>query len=208
VHVRGLLSRSLIGIALLCGAALAVVGGVALRGPGLVAVCVAGAMAGCVAAGVARESVGPHPRSVTETALNAAAVTVGALLVLSGTALLAGGAVAVLGIALAGAGWGIARWAQGLRAALPPAPAAQELSTAALVEEWVRTGAALQGQVEPGLRQALAVRRGQLLDELERRDPAGFTRWLAAGPLGSTDPAGYLRSEPPRADPSAAPEAA
>ena len=206
--VRGLLSRSLTGIALLCGAALAVVGGVALRGPGLVAVCVSGAMAGCVAAGVARESSAPRRRSVTETALHAAAITIGALLVLSGTALLAGGAVAVLGVALAGAGWGIARWARGWQTALPPAPAAQELSTAALVEEWGRTGAALRGELEPALRQGLVVRRGQLLDELERRDPAGFTRWLAAGPLASTDPAGFLRGEPPRADPSATPEAA
>lgn len=219
--VRGPLFRFLAGVLLVCMAALAVVGGVALRGPGLVAVCVSGAMAGCVAAGVARESGGPRRRSVAETALQTAAITAAALLVLSGTALVAGGGVAVLFVALAGTGWGIARWVRvrkdssapvpgphPLPVARPAAPTAERLSTAALSEEWVRTGAALRGGLEPAVRQGLVVRRGQLLDELERRDPAGFARWLAAGPLASTDPAGFVRSEPPRADPSTETEAA
>jgi hypothetical protein len=34
--------------------------------------------------------------------------------------------------------------------------------------------------------------RAALLDELERRDPAGFTRWLAAGARASSDPARHL----------------
>jgi hypothetical protein len=202
------LSRILAGVALVCVAVLAIVGGVALGGPGLVAVVVSGVMAACVAAGVARESGEPRRRSVAETALHAAAVTVAVLLVLSGTALLAGGGAAVLFVALAGAGWGIARWVRDRQPARPPAPAAQGLSTAALAEEWVRTGAALQGPLQPALRQGLVVRRGQLLDELEQRDPAGFARWLAAGPLASADPAGFVRGEPPRADPSTETEAA
>lgn len=34
--------------------------------------------------------------------------------------------------------------------------------------------------------------RGDLLDEIERRDPAGFNRWLATTPQPGGDPARYL----------------
>ena len=46
------------------------------------------------------------------------------------------------------------------------------------------------------------------LDELERRDPAGFERWLAAGPTLASDPAGYVRGGPLRGDPAADTDAA
>ncbi|TFV49414.1 hypothetical protein E4P43_12670 [Blastococcus sp. TF02A-35] len=195
-------------------------GGIALRGPGLVAVLVSGLMAACVAAGVARESAEPRRRSVLESALLAGAVTVVALLVLSGTAMVAGGGVAVLLVAVVGAGWGVARWLGDRRAAVVRAPQARVapappvpirpvhgLSTSALAEEWVRTGAALHGGLTPAAWQGTVTRRALLLDELERRDPAGFARWMAAGP-DATDPAGFVRAEPPRTDPSAEAEAA
>ena len=51
-------------------------------------------------------------------------------------------------------------------------------------------------------------RRQEALDELERRDPAGFARWLAAGPTLSSDPAGYVRGGPLRGDPAADTDAA
>ncbi|MCA0144692.1 hypothetical protein [Blastococcus sp. LR1] len=228
--VRGPLLRFLAGIGLVLVAALSVVGGIALRGPGLMAVLVSGAMAGCVTAGVARETVEPRRRSVLESALLGVAVTVVTLLVLSGTAMLAGGGAAVLLVGLAGAGWATNRWLRErrLRAALAgpaagrlagassrpagslrgPVPTVDELSTGDLAEEWLRSGSVLQGALAPAARQGLVARRAQVLDELERRDPAGFARWMAAGPLASADPAGYLRSEPPRADPSAETEAA
>ncbi len=62
----------------------------------------------------------------------------------------------------------------------------------ALGREWMTTSAALGAPLDPGARQAIVARRGAVLDELERRDPAGFARWLAAGPLSTTDPARYL----------------
>ncbi|MCF6506195.1 hypothetical protein E9549_02045 [Blastococcus sp. MG754426] len=216
VPVRGPLVRFLIGVGLACAAVLAVVGGIALRGPGLVAVCVSGALAGCVAAGVAREAPRPGRRSVLESAGQAAAVTIGALLVVSGTAVLAGGGVALLLLGLGAAGWAALRWARDRREAalraVPPLGAVAGpvggASTATLGEEWRRTGAELQRPLTPAVRQRLVARRAQVLDELERRDPDGFARWLAAGPLGSVDPTGFVRGTPPRADPSTETEAA
>jgi hypothetical protein len=224
VPVRGPLLRFLIGLGLACAAVLAVVGGIALRGPGLVAVCVSGALAGCVAAGVAREAPEPARRSVLEAAGQAAAVTIGALLVVSGTAVLAGGALALLLVGVGAAAWAALRWARDRREAAarpaPPsglgpvpggwqsAPVVADASTAALGAEWRRTGAELERPLAPAARQALVARREQVLDELERRDPAGFARWLAAEPLGSVDPTGFVRGTPPRADPSAETEAA
>ncbi|MDK3257259.1 hypothetical protein [Blastococcus capsensis] len=221
------LLRFLLGLGLTCAAVVAVVGGIALRGPGLVAVCVSGALAGCVAAGVARETPGPARRSTVEAAGQAAAITIGALLVVSGTAVIAGGATALLLVGVLVAGWAALRWfrdrqqaATGSLFATPspvvrplpgpssPAPAVAGLPTAALGEEWLRTGAALQGPLAPAVRQRIVTRRGQVLDELERRDPAGFARWLAAGPLHGGDPAGFVRSEPPRATPGTEAEAA
>jgi hypothetical protein len=34
--------------------------------------------------------------------------------------------------------------------------------------------------------------RGYLLDEIERRDPEGFARWMATTPQPGSDPSGYL----------------
>jgi hypothetical protein len=46
------------------------------------------------------------------------------------------------------------------------------------------------------VRHALVDRRLQALDELERRDPAGFARWLADGATVDSDPARYVSSDP------------
>ncbi|SNS71611.1 hypothetical protein SAMN04488107_3538 [Geodermatophilus saharensis] len=74
-------------------------------------------------------------------------------------------------------------------------PPVATLSTAALGREWLSTTTALAGQLHPAARQSIVRRRQETLDELERRDPAGFARWLAeASPR--TDPAGYLSEGP------------
>jgi len=39
--------------------------------------------------------------------------------------------------------------------------------------------------------------RGQLLDEIERRDPEGFHRWLATLPQAGSDPSRYLSAGNP-----------
>ena len=78
---------------------------------------------------------------------------------------------------------------------LPPVAA---LSTAALGQEWLLTTAALAGRLAPATRQSIVTRREETLDELERRDPDGFARWLAAGPALGSDPAQYVRGGPVR----------
>ena len=76
---------------------------------------------------------------------------------------------------------------------LPPVAG---LSTAALGDEWVHTTAALAGRLAPEVRRAIVERREAALDELERRDPAGFTRWMAGGPEPGSDPAQFVRGGP------------
>ena len=75
------------------------------------------------------------------------------------------------------------------------------LSTRALGEDWLRTTAALAGHLAPSAREALVTRREEALDELERRDPDGFGRWLAAGPVRGVDPADFVRGGPARQGP-------
>jgi hypothetical protein len=203
----------------------AVVGGLALRGPGLVAVAVAGVLAACLGWGTARESNVPNRRSNSETAVLAAAWTVGVLLVLSGASVLAGGAAAAIlagGAAVLAIGLWIARTPKE-GAAKPPAPTSSgnvaapvaplrpaalrqppaigpsavrpvtELSTEELGREWLAGTAALAGQLEAATRTALVRRRQDALDELERRDPDGFLRWLTTGPVLDRDPAPFVR---------------
>jgi hypothetical protein len=76
---------------------------------------------------------------------------------------------------------------------LPPVAG---LSTTALGREWLRTTAALSGRLAPAARRRIVDRREATLDELERRDPAGFERWMAGGPAPGSDPAEYVRGGP------------
>ena len=69
------------------------------------------------------------------------------------------------------------------------------LSTEALGREWLLSTSVLGSLVDVGTRQSIVRRRQELLDELERRDPAGFARWLAAGPRPGSDPATYLHGD-------------
>ncbi len=103
--VRGPLPRVLLWSGLLGGGALGVVGGLSLRGPGLIAVGMAATLAACTAAGIARESDRHDRRSTVEATVQAAAWTVGGLLVISGIAALAGGGVAALVVGAALAAW-------------------------------------------------------------------------------------------------------
>jgi hypothetical protein len=80
------------------------------------------------------------------------------------------------------------------RAVLPPV---RILSSRALGEEWLRTTALLAAAPEPLTREAVAARRASVLDELERRDPEGFARWLAQGTDRGSNPAEFLGEEPP-----------
>jgi hypothetical protein len=224
-------------VVVLCGV-VAVVGGLALRGPEIVAVGIAGVLAGCMAAGIAREvPPGSRSRSTLEAAAIFGAATVGVLLLVAGIAALAGGAVAALAVGGVLLGALVARLARARRpvagpapdrtAGRPPHPSAVRplrpegsaepagvlppvaaLTTAELGEEWMRTSAILAGRLDAGARAALVARREEALDELERRDPAGFARWLTAGPTLSSDPAGYVHGRTLRGDPAAGTDAA
>jgi hypothetical protein len=114
-------------------------------------------------------------------------------------------------------------WTTGVEVLLLPVPLEEEsrpaavdtasspvsvLTTPALGREWIRTSAALGGRVSAAERQALVRRREETLDELERRDPVGFARWLADGPAPGSDPAAYVRSRPVQGDPAAGTDAA
>jgi hypothetical protein len=72
-------------------------------------------------------------------------------------------------------------------------PPVSLLSTEELGHEWLESTAALAGRLEPAVRTAIVRRRQDALDELERRDPEGFLRWLATGPVLDKDPAAFVR---------------
>jgi hypothetical protein len=73
---------------------------------------------------------------------------------------------------------------------LPPVTA---LTTEELGREWLASTTALAGRLEPAVRSAIVRRRQEALDELERRDPDGFLRWLTTGPVLDRDPAPFVR---------------
>jgi hypothetical protein len=213
----------LLGSGVACGGVVALAGGIALSGSGLVAVGVAGAVSAALAAGVAREAPEGGQAAALDAAWKAGAWTVGGLLVISGLVVLAGGVVAALvtGLALSGvlAVWLLraqrrneaassGAGAPPVRPWPSPAPVSSArsggwadrgrlpvgaLPTEVLGREWLRTTAALAGRLDPATRQTIVRRREETLDELERRDPGGFARWLAAGP--GADPAQFVRGD-------------
>lgn len=202
--LRALLSRAGLALLLLAGSAVAAIGGVALGGSGLVAVVLAAVVCACLAAGVVRDGATAQPRQVVvDVAWRTAIGTVAVLLLLSGCAVLAGGAVTALlaAVALAAVGvhWSLRRMAEQRRPAAPVVPLGRVdggpvlgMSTPALGREWVRTSRALAVEHAPLARAELVRRREEALDELERRDPAGFARWLAEGATVDSDPAAYV----------------
>jgi hypothetical protein len=87
--------------------------------------------------------------------------------------------------------WSV-RPAGGPAQGLPPVGT---LPTSALGREWLRTTTALAGRLQPATRESIVRRRQETLDELERRDPAGFARWMAGGPAAGSDPAQFVRGD-------------
>ncbi|MGK5110654.1 MULTISPECIES: hypothetical protein [unclassified Geodermatophilus] len=205
---RGPFARLLLGIGLLAAAALAVLGGLALPPSGLVAIGLAGVVAGALAGGIARESARPQRSATVDAAWKAAVGTVTVLLVLSGTTAL-GGAMLTLLVAAAGVAAVLAAWSvrTGRTPSVrpvpqPPAgplPPVSTMGNGDLGREWVHSTEALAGRLDARTRHAIVVRRQETLDELERRDPAGFARWLSGVPLPGSDPAGHLRHGDPAA---------
>jgi hypothetical protein len=219
VPTRSPLGRSLLGVGVVLGGAVAVVGGLTLWGPGIVAVGVAGGVSAALAAGVARESPGGNRSAAMDAAWQASAWTMGAILIVAGVATLAGGVVAaILGLTAAGVALALVvrrmHMKGGSRGRVTPLtrsaaastpsrttagpmrelPVAQ-LPTSALGSEWLRTTSALAGRLQPAARASIVRRRQETLDELERRDPAGFARWIAAGPAPGSNPAEFVHRD-------------
>lgn len=67
------------------------------------------------------------------------------------------------------------------------------LTTTELVLAWRRSYSQLMRVRSPHQLAALAARRQQLLDELERRDAAGVERWLRSGARAASDPSRFLQ---------------
>jgi hypothetical protein len=190
-----------------------------------VAIALVAAAAACLVGGRVRESAGSR-LSAVEAAVLAGGVTGAIALVIAGLVVLTGGPTAVVIVAVlavAGSLEGAVRF-RGRRRARPaprpasgPAPAGghrppvwgapmvgmapvlrpvRSLSTESLGREWLLSTSVLGSLVDVGTRQSIVRRRQELLDELERRDPAGFARWLAGGPRPGSDPATYLHGDP------------
>jgi hypothetical protein len=228
VSARRPLLLALLGGASLGAGALAVVGAFAVHGPGLVGVGLAATLAGCTAAGITREAPAHARGSALEAAVWASAWTAGVILVVAGVSTVAGGAVATIAVVAAVCAVVAVRWARQRRgrsamtsepggspadavlrlpvgpqptpevAADSGLPPLETLTTRALGDEWLRTTEALGGRLTPAARTALVRRRAEALDELERRDPEGFRRWLADAPVRGSDPADFVRGGPAR----------
>jgi hypothetical protein len=129
---------------------------------------------------------------------HAAVLSVVALAVLAVVAATAVAGLVVVSFGLAvigGVGLGVlavSTWHRWRSVDAPVLPPVSELSTDLLGREWLRTSSALLGPLAPATRDAVATRRQDTLDELERRDPAGFARWLADDSPVSRNPAEFL----------------
>jgi hypothetical protein len=74
----------------------------------------------------------------------------------------------------------------------PPSAAAVDLTTGALCLAWRRSYIELRQSTDESTRQRVVRLREEYLDELERRDRAGFARWLSSGARAGSDPQRYL----------------
>ncbi|NUR09426.1 MAG: hypothetical protein HOQ22_13470 [Nocardioidaceae bacterium] len=67
-----------------------------------------------------------------------------------------------------------------------------DLTTPELVAAWRRSYVELASDVAPGHVEEVVTRRQRYIDEIERRHPAGFRRWLESGPRAGGDPSSFL----------------
>jgi hypothetical protein len=214
----GLLTRSGIVLLLTCAGTVAAVGGISLAGSGLAAVVLVAVVSGCLAAGIARETPSRGRRPV-DLAWRASVATVAVLLVLNGLVVIAGSTITsgLVGAALlavvARCALRTAREGRRPRAVAAVVPLSvpgdvRSLSVPELGREWVRTSALLREVSDPATRQGLVRRRQEALDELERRDPVGFARWLASGATVDDDPTAFVADRPLDEGPAAGSQAA
>jgi hypothetical protein len=195
---------------LLAAVAVVVLPGTALRG------LACGVAVGAVAALKARADPTGHGQQIAAAArragLAAFAAFVAVWLVVTGTAVLFGSTawvvILVIGLAVGLAAaprwmarrtWGPAGTGDAVAeptvAAARPPVRPETLSTPGLCLAWRRSYLALLDAPPGPTRDELVRVRECILDELERRDHAGFTRWLEAGARAGSDPTRYLTTE-------------
>jgi hypothetical protein len=123
----------------------------------------------------------------------AGAATLAAWLVVAGLLIVVGSTtwIVVLTVVLAAAA---TRWGRRNRSPVwAPAPVVlSQLPTPELCLVWQRSCRALLDGPDGRGRAEVVRMRAELLDELERRDHDGFTRWLQAGPSAGGDPGRFL----------------
>lgn len=71
----------------------------------------------------------------------------------------------------------------------------EQWSTESLCHEWCRTSLQLLRITEPQATAEIAAGRARLLDELERRNPAGITTWLESGAQAFSDPRRFVSDD-------------
>lgn len=84
----------------------------------------------------------------------------------------------------------------GLLLAPPEPPDVAGWTTPQLCAQWRRSYADLQHARDTQAWQQVIAARQSYLDELERRDPAGFQQWLDDGARAAGDPSRFLTSDP------------
>ena len=89
------------------------------------------------------------------------------------------------------------RQVERVAAAMAPPPARTGLSIQQLCLAWHRSYFALLDLPPGPARSEIVVLRAALLDEIERRDSQGFTRWLDSGARPNRDPGRYLSTDHP-----------
>ena len=166
-----------------------------------------------VAAERAEDETPPPRRAIGRLAVRAGAATTAVCLALTGVGSLLGAASApVIVLLLAGlATWAWRTWSHrpggsvdddgpDARREVPPPPSpvpevrpdAAALTTHELCRAWQRSYFALIDVPEGPVREDIAAWRRSILDELERRDPAGFDEWIRNGARAGSDPSRYL----------------
>lgn len=78
------------------------------------------------------------------------------------------------------------------RVDLPEPPTTADLDDAALCWAWRRSYVDLQRSLPVAPRLMVVMERQQILDEMERRNPAGLAAWLGSGARAAGDPSRYI----------------
>lgn len=194
----GVIARVLRATAIAVGLALGAIGVVAAPTAALTGVgvgVVAGALVSLMAPKAGVVAALGNGGAARRAGFAVAAVTVWGWLALTGLVAVSGPAGgAVILILLLAAVLGRRRRASSFTGA-HPATTFRELSTRQLCEAWRHSHLVLLELPNDSARCPVVQVRHILLDELERRDPDGFTRWLETDAQAGGDPSHHLTTD-------------